>query len=131
MARVSKADVIAEIENAESIKRLIISGSSVSTKGRVTTLLKVRPSLLRRVDELCLGPTYLILEHALEELIEKLEAIPQGLKQAVKAAKLDPSDEDIAEVEAMHTRREAEGRQVNRRKSKLTVPDVAPVEKSE
>ena len=129
MARVSKADVIAELENPNSVKKLIISGSSISTMGRVTTLMKVRPSLLRRVEGLCLGPTYLLLELALEELCESLEALPPKTKRSVAASSFDPSDEDIAEVEAMHTRREAEGRQVNRRKTKPTVPDLAPAEK--
>ena len=129
MARVSKADVINELENPNSVKKLIISGSSISTMGRVTTLMKVRPSLLKRVEKICLGPTYLILEMALEELCDSLEALPPKAKRSVAAAAFDPSDEDIAEVEAMHIRRQAEGRQVNRRKTKSTVPDVAPVEK--
>lgn len=129
MARVSKAQVRAEIENPASTKKLIISGSSISTVGRVTTLMKVRPSLLRRVEGLCLGPTYLLLELALEELCESLETLPPKAKRTLAAASFDPSPEDIAEVEAMHTRREAEGRQVNRRKTKSTVPDLAPAEK--
>ena len=130
MARVSKAAVIAELENQSSTKKLIISGSSISTAGRVTTLMKIRPSLMRRVEELCLGPTYLLLELALEELCESLEAAPPKFKRSLPASSFDPSEEDIAEVEAMHARREAEGRQVNRRKTKV-VPDLAPSEKEE
>ena len=120
MARVSKADVLREIKNKASTKKLIIAGSSVSTKGRVTTLMKIRPSLLERLDELCLGPTYLILEYAVQGLVDKLENTVEGTKWTLDAADFDPTPADLEKVAAMVARREIDGRQVNRRKVRIS-----------
>lgn len=129
MARVSKADVDAELATRPPKKKLVIYGNSVSTQGRITTLMKIRPSLMRRVESLVLAPTYLTLELALEELCDSLEQLPEKARRTIIASDFDPTAEDIAEVEAMHLKRETEGRQANRSKIKRVVPDVAPAEK--
>ena len=53
--------------------RLVVQGTS-SLAWRGQTLLRVRPSLMAEVKSYCVGPTYLVIEHALEELLIALKA---------------------------------------------------------
>ena len=73
--------------------RLVVQGAS-SLAWRGQTLLRIRPSLMAEVKSFTVGPTYLVIEHALEKLLDELKAIPAGANpQWVDA-------EDLAATEA-------------------------------
>ncbi len=57
--------------------RLVVQGTS-SLAWRGQTLLRIRPSLMAEVKSFCVGPTYLVIEHALEKLLDELKAMPEG-----------------------------------------------------
>lgn len=73
--------------------KLVIVNSSTS-QGRYQQMLRLRPTLLARVRELTVGPMYLIIETALEQLIKELEALPPGSIRTINAFEMDPSQED-------------------------------------
>ncbi len=53
--------------------RLVVQGAS-SLAWRGQTLLRIRPSLMAEVKSYTVGPTYLIIEEALERLLDTLKA---------------------------------------------------------
>ena len=57
--------------------RLVVQGAS-SLAWRGQTLLRIRPSLMAEVKSYTVGPTYLVIEHALEKLLDDLKAMPDG-----------------------------------------------------
>ncbi|MFM9902780.1 MAG: hypothetical protein ACKVOT_17335 [Polaromonas sp.] len=115
MARISAADILAAIKS-DNPPKLAIVGSSVSTKGRHNMLVKIRPSTLKRVQAVALGPIYLLIEQALLELCEDLEKskVP---RIPILASKFNPTAEDLKELEEAEARK-VEGKNVNRRVKK-------------
>lgn len=97
MARISAKDTLAALVGKDRPKLTII-GSAIATKGRAHVMMKVRPSTLRRLEKVTFGPTYLLLEYALVELIEKLEALSPLESINYDAAKLNPTQEEIDEI---------------------------------
>ena len=97
MARISSKDTLSALLREERPKLTII-GSAIATKGRANIMMKVRPSTLRRLQQLTFGPTYLVLEYALVELIKTLEA--KGPEETINydAAKLNPTQDEIDEI---------------------------------
>lgn len=76
--------------------RLVIVGSS-TLDGRGATLLRMRPSLLEELNTYAVGPLYLLLDLAVQDLIAKLKSHPPGKSpRYVKAETLDPSSYDRA-----------------------------------
>lgn len=73
--------------------RLVVLNSSTSD-GRMRQMLRLRPSLVKRVRELTVGPIYIIIEVALEKLCQELEALEPGTLRTVDAATMDPTPED-------------------------------------
>lgn len=76
--------------------RLVVQGAS-SLAWRGQTLLRIRPSLMAEVKSFCVGPTYLVIEHALEKLLDELKAMPEGSgPQWVDAEDLAATEADKA-----------------------------------
>ena len=71
--------------------RLVIVGSS-TLDGRASSLLRIRPTLMRDVQELCVGPLYLIIDLALQDLVARLKKEKET--RFVLAESMDPSVED-------------------------------------
>ena len=118
MARVSAAETLAALKS-KTPPKLTIIGSAQATRGRVHAMMKIRPSTLKRLQAVALGPTYLLLEHALLRLVEDLERMPDGHITTVDAASFNPSDEDVAVVEEAKKRtKENPGEYVNRQRKK-------------
>lgn len=115
MARISAADILAAIKS-DNPPKLAIVGSSVSTKGRHNMLVKIRPSTLKRVQAVALGPIYLLIEQALLELCEDLEKSKEP-RTPILASKFNPTAEDLKELEEAEARK-VEGKNVNRRVKK-------------
>lgn len=91
MPRTAKSD-IAQAMSTSSPKLVVVNSST--SEGRYQQMLRLRPTLLARVRELTVGPMYLIIEVALEQLVRDLEALPPGTMRTVNAFELDPSQED-------------------------------------
>lgn len=70
--------------------KIAVSGHSV-LEGRTSTLLRIRPTLLRRLREASIGTTYLAIEYAVEELVKRAEA---GEEIWIYADDMSPSQED-------------------------------------
>jgi len=98
-----KAPMVATAKSG--LPKLWVRGSSVLT-GRRSTLLRIRPSLVARLEAQSYGPLYLLIEHAVEELCAKLEAAPEGSVQTLDAEAMNPSVEDVQMVEASERKRE-------------------------
>lgn len=81
------------------LPKLMIMGSSV-LEGRKATLLRIRPTVVRRLESLTYGPLYLLIEHALIELCNQLEQTEEGKTQALDAASMNPTPEDKELIEA-------------------------------
>ncbi|RYG57205.1 MAG: hypothetical protein EON56_02905 [Alphaproteobacteria bacterium] len=103
MARISAKETLEALKSSNPPK-LVIVGSARATEGRTHFLMKLRPSTLKRLQAVALGPQYLLQEYAVLKLCEELEALPQGLVRTVDAAVFNASLEDIAEVEAAKNR---------------------------
>ena len=76
--------------------RLVIRGSSVM-EGRSSSLMRVRPSLLKRLRAVAIGPTYLIMDVILQAALAELEK--PGKQHDINAEDLDPTEEDFALLE--------------------------------
>lgn len=76
--------------------RLVIRGSSVM-EGRLASLMRIRPSLLKRLRAVAIGPTYLIIDVLLQAALAELEK--PGKQHDIKAEDLDPTPEDFALLE--------------------------------
>ena len=112
MARISAKETLEALKSSNPPK-LAIVGSARATEGRTHFLMKLRPSTLKRLQAVALGPQYLLQEYAVLRLCEELEAIPQGMVRTIDAASFNASPEDIAEVAAAQNR-VLPGRVVNR-----------------
>lgn len=73
--------------------KLVIMGSS-TMDGRASTLLRIRPTLMKDISELCVGPMYLVIDLALQDLVARLKK--EGKTLFVQAENLDPTAEDKA-----------------------------------
>ena len=87
--------------NAPVKPRLVVINSS-TVQGRYSQMFRVRPTLLARARTLAVGPIYLILEHALEKLLDELEAMPEGTLLSLDAHTMDPGPEDKEMLLDMH-----------------------------
>jgi len=76
--------------------RLVIRGSSVM-EGRSASLMRIRPSLLKRLRAVAIGPTYLIIDVLLQAALAELEK--PGKQHDIAAEDLDPTPEDFALLE--------------------------------
>ena len=76
--------------------RLVIRGSSVMD-GRSSSLMRIRPSLLKRLRNVAIGPTYLIIDVLLQAALAELEK--PGKQHNINAEDLDPTAEDFALLE--------------------------------
>lgn len=92
MPRIAKESLAQELSSSAA-PRLIVLNSSTSD-GRYSQMLRVRPTLLARVRSLSVGPMYIIIERALEELCDRLEAMPEGTMATIDASRMDPSHAD-------------------------------------
>lgn len=92
MPRIAKNSLAQEL-SGPAAPRLIVLNSSTSD-GRYSQMLRIRPTLLARVRSLSVGPMYIIIEKALEDLCDKLEAMPAGTMATINAAEMDPSHAD-------------------------------------
>ena len=74
--------------------KLVVVGSS-TMDGRASTLLRIRPSLLKDVQAYVSGPMYLVIDIALQELVDRLKQESEA--RFVHAVDLDPSvyDRDL------------------------------------
>ena len=108
MPRTSKADVGQAM--ATAAPRLVVVNSSTSV-GRYQQMLRLRPTLLARVRELTVGPMYIIIEAALEQLVKDLEALPAGTMRTINAFEMDPSqaDREMMDQSAVPVRRVKRG----------------------
>lgn len=100
-----KAPMVASAKSG--LPKLWVRGSSVLT-GRRSTLLRVRPTLVKRLESNSYGPLYLLIEHAIEKLCDELEAAPEGSVVTLDAEAMNPTREDIEIVEASERKRERE-----------------------
>ena len=83
----------------KGLPKLWVRGSSVLT-GRRATLLRIRPTVVARLEAQSYGPLYLLIEHALTELCERLEAMPDGQTITLEAEEMNPTPEDKEVLEA-------------------------------
>ncbi len=74
---------------------IIVAGTS-TLEGRMSTLLRIRPTVVERVKRISVGPLYLIIEHALEQLCERAE---NGQQFMIYAEKMSPGPADKAIME--------------------------------
>jgi len=72
---------------------IVVAGTS-TLDGRMSTLLRIRPTVVERVKRVSIGPLYLIIEYALEQLCERAEA---GEKFMIYAENMSagPDDKEI------------------------------------
>lgn len=73
-------------------KRLFIGSSSMDD--RFPLVLRVCPTRLKRLREVTEGPVYLAIEYAIEELLQRIEALPARQTLTVPGDALKPSAED-------------------------------------
>lgn len=108
MPRTAKADIGKAMSTATP--RLVVVNSSTS-EGRYQQMLRLRPTLLAKVRELTVGPMYIIIEVALQELVKQLEELPAGTMRTVNAFDLDPSqaDREMMDKSAVPVRRVKRG----------------------
>ena len=95
MARLSNETSLAAFAAAYEADgpRLVVLGQG-SFAGRVSSLIKVRPTLLERLGELAAGQQYLLVDVALQALIYHLEKRDPADVLVVKAANLAATDAD-------------------------------------
>lgn len=74
-----------DLANATEIPKLLVLGKG-SLQGRAMHALRIRPELMSRLKRIAAGPTYLLVELAIEGLCEKLEA--QADTKVIKAEDL-------------------------------------------
>lgn len=103
MARTSKAELADRMTTTNP--KLVVINSSTSVN-RYHQMLRIRPTLLARVQSLTVGPFYLIAEHALERLCDELEAMPEGNLRSINAFQMDPSQADKEMMENIPSRRQ-------------------------
>ena len=103
MARTSKTELAERMSTTNP--RLVVINSSTSVN-RYHQMLRIRPTLLARVQSLTVGPFYLIAEHALERLCDELEAMEPGNLRSINAFNMNPSAEDKELMENVPSRRQ-------------------------
>jgi hypothetical protein len=104
MTRISAAETLAAL-NQEVAPKLVIIGHSISGKGRTSTMLRVRPTVMARLERVAVGPTYLLCEIALLEMIDRLEKAQPGELRVVRAETFNPSKEDLEMIAAAEDRK--------------------------
>ena len=72
--------------------RLVVIGHGV-TRGRRAHLLRLRESLMRDLKIVADGQVYLLIEIALQRLIDDLKARPSGI-EVVQVSELEPTSDD-------------------------------------
>lgn len=102
MARTSKTELADRMTTTNP--RLVVINSSTSV-GRYHQMLRIRPTLLARVQSLTVGPFYLIAEHALERLCDELEAMEPGNLKSINAFSMDPTPADKELMDNVPSRR--------------------------
>ena len=95
MARLSNETSLAAFAAAYEANgpRLVVLGQG-SFAGRVSSLIKVRPTLWERLGELAAGQQYLLVDVALQVLIDHLENRNPAEVLVIKAANLAATEED-------------------------------------
>ena len=102
MARTSKAEIAERMVTTNP--KLIVINSSTSV-GRYHQMMRIRPTLLARFQGLCVGPFYLLAEHAIEKLCDELEALPEGTLRSLNAFHMDPTPADKELMDNVPSRR--------------------------
>lgn len=80
-----------DLEEPDKQVKLVIVGSS-TMDGRASTLLRIRPSLMEEVQSYVVGPAYLVIDIALQDLVARLRN--ESVTRYVDASSLDPSAYD-------------------------------------
>ena len=95
MARLSTDSSLAALAAATSTQgpRLVVIGQG-SFSGRVSSLIKIRPTLWSRLEKLAAGQQYLLVDLALQMLIDQLEKRNPADVLVVRAASLAATAED-------------------------------------
>lgn len=91
--------------NKPANPKIVVAGQSVTT-GRMPTLLRIRPTLVKRVREQSVGPLYLIIEHALERLLDEV-AKPNAKVVHVPGYAMSPTTEDVEMLKSARATRAA------------------------
>lgn len=85
------------MKQEESSLKLVVVGHG-STAGRKPHLIRIRETLRRDLKTVCQGQMYLLIEIALQRLVDDLKQ-RQGQMQVITAESMDASQEDIDLVE--------------------------------
>ena len=102
MAKTAVSDALKSLTaTGEKRPKLVFLGHGSMT-GRAPSLLKIRPSLWAKLENLGVvgGGNYMLVELGLQLLIAQLEAQPEGEITVIRAETLAVTDEDIQLLKA-------------------------------
>ena len=101
MARISSNESLAAFADATAPqgKRLVVLGQG-SYSGRASSMLRMRPTLMKRLGELAVGQQYLLIDVALQTLIRDLETRDPADVLVVRATSLAATEEDHQLIQA-------------------------------
>jgi len=98
---------------------IVVAGQS-NLDGRMSTLLRVRPTLMQELRSVSVGPAYLMIEFALQELIRRAK---DGEEITIYAEDMAPTKEDQALL--AQARKDAAKRQAAKEKGPRAKPKAA------
>lgn len=80
-----------------SFLRMVVVGRG-NTRGRRSHLVRLREGLVQDLQEVAQGPMYLLIERAVQGLIDELRARNQGI-EVIQATDFDANERDVRLVE--------------------------------
>jgi hypothetical protein len=87
MAREKQADIGKRMRSNDPPKLLIVGSGQLTD--RRATLLRIRTDLTDEIKQHAVGPLYLLIDVALQRLIEDLKTRPPGSIEVIQAQDLD------------------------------------------
>ncbi len=72
-----------------------------TSEGRFGMMLRIRPTLLQELRQATIGPAYIVIEYAIERLLDDLEKQSPGTLLTVNALDYNPTPQDAELLETM------------------------------
>lgn len=110
--RISSGETLAVLNsgNNKLMPRIAVIGHGKTSEGRVSTLMRIRPSTLERLSKVAIGPTYALLEVAILRMCEQLETAPEGEVSVIHMDTLAATEHDHELIRQAEERKAANPR---------------------
>lgn len=108
MSRTARSAIGEALASPRAPKLVVVNQST--SEGRFSLMFRVRPTLLKELREMTLGPSYIVIEYAIQKLLEDLKEQPQGTLLTLNAEDFNPTPADAEAMEQLPRMRKNKAR---------------------